>query len=55
MRQNSRCRKILNALRQELLKDFKCDVVIIEGDFNLVLDLDIDKKKAVSLKHIQNH
>ena len=33
--------------------DFKCDEVIIGEDFNLVLDLDIDKK-AVSLKHIQN-
>ena len=35
------------------LNDFKCDEVIIGGDFNLVLDLDTDKK-AASPKHIQN-
>ena len=27
------------------LNDFKCDEVVIGGDFNLVLDLDIDKKR----------
>ena len=27
------------------LNDFNCDEVIIRGDFNLVLDLDIDKKR----------
>lgn len=26
----------------DYLNDFKCDEVIIGGDFNLVLDLDID-------------
>ena len=31
---------------------FKCDESITGGDFNLVLDLDIDKKKAVPLKNM---
>ena len=35
------------------LRDFQCDEIIIGGDFNLVLDLDIDKKVA-TLKHIPN-
>ena len=30
------------------LNDFKCYEVITGGDFNLVLDLDIDKKKRRS-------
>ena len=29
------------------LNDFKCDEVIIGGDFNLVLDLDTDKKRRL--------
>lgn len=35
------------------LNDFECDHVIIGGDFNLVLNLDVDKK-AASLEHMQN-
>ena len=33
------------------LNDFHCDEVIIGGDFNLVLDLDMDKKGGLAKTH----
>ena len=33
------------------LRDFQCDDVIIGGDFNLVLDIDIDKKGGLAKTH----
>ena len=36
------------------LNDFKCDEVIIGGDFNLVLDLDIDKKDGLTKPHTES-
>ena len=34
--------------------DFRCDEVIIGGDFNLVLDLDIDKKGGRATTHTES-
>ena len=36
------------------LNYFKCDEVIIGGDFNLVLDLDIDKKGGLTKAHTES-
>ena len=36
------------------LNDFKCDEVVIGGDFNLVLDLDIDKKGGLVKTHTES-
>ena len=36
------------------LNDFKCDEVIIGGDFNLVLDLDTDKKGGLAKTHTES-
>ena len=36
------------------LNDFKCDEVITGGDFNLVLDLDIDKKGGPAKTHTES-
>ena len=36
------------------LNDFKCDEVIIGGDFNLVLDLDIDGKGSLAKTHTES-
>ena len=33
------------------LNEFECDDVIIGGDFNLVLNLDIDKKGGLARTH----
>ena len=33
------------------LRDFQCDDIIIGGDFNLVLDIDIDKKGGLAKTH----
>ena len=33
------------------LADFKCDEIIIGGDFNLVLDVEKDKKGGLSRTH----
>ena len=30
------------------LRDFQCDDIILGGDFNLVLDIDIDKKGGLT-------
>ena len=32
----------------EYLVDFQCDEVIIGGDYNLVLDVEKDKKESIS-------
>ena len=36
------------------LNDFQCDEVIIGGDFNLVLDLDMDKKGGLAKTHTES-
>ena len=36
------------------LNDFQCDEVIIGGDFNLVLDLDMDKKSGLAKTHTES-
>ena len=36
------------------LNDFKCDEIIIGGDFNLVLVLDIDKKGGLAKTHTES-
>ena len=33
------------------LSNFKCDEVIIGGDFNLVLDIEKDKKNGIARTH----
>ena len=33
------------------LRDFQCDDIIIGGDFNLVLDIDMDKKRGLAKTH----
>ena len=33
------------------LRDFHCDDIIIGGDFNLVLDIDLDKKGGLAKTH----
>ena len=33
------------------MRDFQCDDIIIGGDFNLVLDIDIDKKGGLTKTH----
>ena len=33
------------------LSNFKCDEVIIGGDFNLVLDIETDKKNGIARTH----
>ena len=35
----------------ERLADFKCDEVIIGGDYNLVLDVEKDKKGGLAKTH----
>ena len=35
------------------LNDFECDNVVIGGDFNLVLNLDIDKKGGLARTHTE--
>jgi len=35
------------------LNDFECDDVIIGGDFNLVLNLDVDKKGGIARTHAE--
>jgi len=36
------------------LNDFECDDVIIGGDFNLVLNLDVDKKGGIARTHAES-
>ena len=36
------------------LNDFECDNVIIGGDFNLVLNLDVDKKGRIARTHAES-
>ena len=36
------------------LNDFECDDIIIGGDFNLVLNLDIDKKGSLARTHTES-
>ena len=36
------------------LRDFRCDEIIIGGDFNLVLDLDMDKKGGLAKTHTES-
>ena len=36
------------------LNDFECDDIVIGGDFNLVLNLDIDKKGGLARTHTES-
>ena len=38
----------------EHLQDFQCDEIIIGGDFNLVLDLDMDKRRGLAKTHTES-